>query len=304
MQTLKQQLPPLEPLIAFESAVRYMSFTAAAKELSLSQAAVSQQIRHLEKSLGFDLFTRSHRSIQLTAEGMVYRYTVSAVLNQLATATSELKQPTAKTRLTLAADQSIASMWLIPRLPSFQQLYPDITVRLIASDIEQDCLAKDIDIAIIHGSGDWSGFQSEVLFAEEVFPVCSPEYLKKHQKPESLAALTQETLLNLESNHWNWMDWRMWLSSNDVHLPIQQQGLQINNYPLLIEAAKNGQGYALGWRYLIDEHLKNKSLVKPFTETLATSLAYYLIWPNDEVLSPSIAVFRDWAREQINQMSE
>ena len=128
MQTLKQKLPPLEPIIAFESAARHMSFTLAAKELMLSQAAVSQQIRNLEQALGFDLFVRSHRSIQLTPEGMVYRYTVLAVLNQLATATSELRQPTLQPRLTLAVDQSIASLWLIPRLPSFQQLYPDINV--------------------------------------------------------------------------------------------------------------------------------------------------------------------------------
>ena len=302
MQTLKQQLPPLEPLVAFESAARHLSFTAAAKELNLSQAAVSQQIRNLEQALGVALFTRSHRAIQLTAEGLVYRYTVSAVLKQLATATTELKQPVLQTRLTLAVDQSIASMWLIPRLPAFQQQHPDITVRLVVSDIEQDCLAKDVDIAIIHGDGGWAGFQAQILFQEEIFPVCSPAYLRQHPKPASLAALTQETLLNLESSHWNWMDWRMWLSSNEVHLPIQHQGLQINNYPLLIEAAKNGQGYALGWRYLIDESLKNNTLLKPFDETVATAFSYYLVWPDAPGLPAGVAIFRDWARAQIIEM--
>lgn len=304
MQTLKKQLPPLEPLITFECAARHLSFTSAARELNLSQAAVSQQIRHLEQALGFELFTRSHRSIQLTSEGMIYRYTVTSVLKQLATATAELKLPALQTHLTLAVDQSIASMWLIPRLPSFLQLHSDITVRLIASDIEQDCLAEDIDIAIIHGEGSWSGFQSEVLFPEEIFPVCSPDYLEQHPAPLSLAALTQEVLISLESNHWNWMDWRMWLSSNEVHLPVQHQGLQINNYPLLIEAAKNGQGYALGWRYLIDEHLKNNTLVRPFAETVTTAFAYYIVWPDRVKLSPSVGVFRDWAKAEIIKMGE
>ncbi len=95
------------------------------------------------------------------------------------------------------------------------------------------------------------------------------------------------------------MDWRMWLSSNEVHLPIKYQGLQINNYPLLIEAAKNGQGYALGWRYLIDESLKDNTLVKPFSETVSTPYAYYLVWPDTSVVSASVAIFQDWAKSQV-----
>lgn len=299
MQSLKKQLPPLEPLIAFESSARHLSFTAAAKELNLSQAAVSQQIRNLERSLGVELFSRSHRSIQLSAHGLVYRNSISPALKQIALATTELKTPSVNSRLTIAADQSIASMWLIPRLPDFQQSYPDITVRLVASDIEQDCLSDDIDIAIIHGDGNWQGYQAEELFPEEIFAVCSPEYLKQNPDISSLSALTDEVLLSLENSHWNWMDWRTWLSNNDVHLPVQHQRLHINNYPLLIEAAKNGQGVALGWRYLIDANVQNNSLVKPLETSVKTSFGYHLVWPMNANESPNAAIFRDWSKTHV-----
>ncbi|MGI9316729.1 MAG: LysR substrate-binding domain-containing protein [bacterium] len=299
MQTLKKRLPPMEPLIAFECAARHLSFTTAAKELNLSQAAVSQQIRNLERSLGVELFTRSHRAIQLSAHGLVYRHSISAALKQVASATTELRVPSANSRLTVAADQSIASMWLIPRLPDFQQLHPEISVRLIASDIEQDCLAEDIDMAIIHGNGNWVNHHSETLFPEEVFAVCSPDYLNRNPKANSLEALTEETLLSLENSHWDWMDWRTWLSNNEVHLPVQHQGLQINSYPLLIEAAKNGQGIALGWRFLIDEYLRNNSLIKLCNTSVATTYGYYLVWPADAEQSPNTTKFRAWANERI-----
>jgi DNA-binding transcriptional LysR family regulator len=134
MQTLKQQLPPLAPLISFEAAARLRSFTAAARELNLSQAAVSQQIRNLEDSLGISLFIRAHKSVELSAKGRELQHTVSTVFQQLAGATAELKESSLQSRITVAADQSVASMWLMPRLPQFQKQFADIGVRLIASD--------------------------------------------------------------------------------------------------------------------------------------------------------------------------
>lgn len=295
MQILKKQLPPLEPLVAFESAARHLSFTTAARELNLSQAAVSQQIRNLERALGIDLFTRSHRAIQLTPQGAIYRNAISAALKQVASATIEMRSPPVDARLTVAVDQSIASMWLIPRLPDFQQSHPELSVRLIASDIEQDCLHEEVDIAIIHGNGSWANRESALLFPEEVFAVCSPAYLKDNPKASAVESLPEETLLSLENSHWDWMDWRSWLSSNGVHLPVQHRGLQINNYPLLIEAAKNGQGIALGWRFLIDEYIQNNSLIMLGDASVKTRYGYYLVWPADSEQLPHVALFREWA---------
>ncbi len=294
MQILKKQLPPLEPLVAFEAAARHLSFTRAAVELNLSQAAVSQQIRNLEQKLGLALFVRSHRAVQLSAKGREYQHTVSQVFQQLASATQDLKAPAVQSRISVAADQSVASMWLMPRLTGFQGMHPELSVRLLASDHEADCLADDIQLAMIHGRGNWAGFGCEKLFGEEIFPVCSPGYLDGRTGPSDCSTLGDETLLDLDDNHWDWMNWRTWLGRNNVHLPAHHRSLQINSYPLLIDAARNGQGVALGWRYLVDADLRNGSLVRLLGNSVSTNLGYYLVWPDSRPLSTGTAAFREW----------
>lgn len=308
MEKLNARLPPLEPLVAFESAARLHSFTRAANELNLSQAAVSQRIRNLETYLGIALFTRTHKAVQLSPAGIEFQHTVSATLRQLASATADLKAPTFRQRLTVAVDQSVASMWLMPRLPAFQQKHPEIAIRLIASDDEKDCLATDIQVAIIHGDGEWPGFDSQPLFEEEVFAVCAPAFLNDCNASgttllEDTSQLVDLVLLELEDNRWDWMNWRVWLSACGTDLPTRHNGYRINSYPLVVEAAKNGQGVALGWRYLVDDYLANGSLVKPLNNSVRTRFGYHLVWPSQQSLAPAGVIFREWAIEQLKQQS-
>jgi putative choline sulfate-utilization transcription factor len=299
MNELRRHLPPLDTLVAFEAAARLLSFTAAARELSVTQAAISQQIRNLESNLGIRLFARSHRAVQLTQAGRNYQHSVYMALTHLADATKEVRTQPRGARLAVAADQSFASMWLMPRLPRFQQAHPQISVRLVASDDVADCLAGGIQVAIVHGHGEWHGFHLERLFAEEVFPVCSPGFLAENAGIASPADLAETVLLDLEDDHWNWMTWRIWLTENGVSLPAGRRPLQINNYPLVIEAAKNGQGVALGWRYLVDHELSRGQLVRPIEASLETALGYYLVWPANEMLRPEAEAFCDWIRQEL-----
>ena len=177
---LKSRLPPLDNLIAFEAAARLLSFTRAAQELNVTQAAVSQQIRNLEQVLGLKLFERVHRAVRLTAAGREYQHTVSASLRHLASATGDIRLSQTQPRLTLGCDQSIAALCLVPRLAEFQALHREVAIRLVASDKTADCLGEDIQVSIIHGKGDWAGYDCQMLFEETVFPVCSPSYLQKH----------------------------------------------------------------------------------------------------------------------------
>jgi DNA-binding transcriptional LysR family regulator len=304
MQKLKKALPPLDPLVAFEAAARHLSFTRAAIELDLSQAAVSQQIRNLEQSLGTELFVRSHRAVRLSSAGRSYQHSVSSALRQLAAATTDLREPPRDMRLTVAADQSISSMWLLPRLPGFQQRYASVRLRLIASDDERDCLADDVQIAIIHGDGRWPGYNARQLFAEEVFPVCSPGYLESIPPVNSASDLLSGQLLELEDEHWDWTNWQTWLGRNDSHLPAGHAALQINNYPLLIEAARNGQGIALGWRYLVDADLQSGRLVKALDASVATRFGYYLLWQDAAEQSSAARQFTQWAMSQYPQRAD
>lgn len=305
MHKLSSSLPPLEPLVAFEAAARLLSFTLAANELNLTQAAVSQRIRNLEAWLGIALFVRSHRAVQLSPAGREFQHTVSATLRQLASATADVRASQVRERLTVSADQSVASMWLMPRLPSFQQSNPDISLRLVASDVEQDCLASDIQIAIIHGEGKWTGFESEQLFEEEVFAVCSPAFVQQVKSTggaelRHTRQLVDTVLLELEDNRWDWINWRAWLSASGADLPTNHTGYRINSYPLVVEAAKNGQGVALGWRYLVDDHLASGHLIKPLDFSLRTQFGYHLVWPADKTMTRATDKFRRWALEQLS----
>jgi len=304
MPNLKKRLPPLDPLIAFEAAARQLSFTRAAEELNLSQAAVSQQIRNLEDNLGVELFIRAHRSISLSARGRELQHTVSAVLHQLSNAADEMRVSGNQLRLNVAADQSIASMWLMPRLSQFQRQHPEVSIRLIASDRENDWFADEIHLSIIHGNGIWPGMRCENLFDEEIFPVCSETYLKGQTTPLKGKELVNEVLLDLDDGHWHWMNWRTWLSQSGINLPAHHRRFQVNSYPLLIDAVKNGQGIALGWKHLVDDDIVKGNLVKVTEESVATSLGYYLVWNENHPLDSTAQAFREWCKNEISNRLE
>ena len=298
MKRLRQQLPSLDYLIAFEAAARLLSFTAAARELNLTQAAISQQIRALERGLGVPLFLRSHRAVQLTSAGRQYQHTVAMALVHLADATTEARNIGAASSLTIAVDESLAAFWLMPRLAAFRQLAPELALRLVVSYDEAVCLAEDVDVALMFGGGHWPGFTVQPLFPEEVFPVCSPAYAASNPGLSSLDRLARAVLIDLEDEHWNWLTWRIWLTELGVTVPASHRPLRINSYPLVIEAARRGHGLALGWRYLVDDDLASGALVRPLSESVSTALGYHALRKERGKPSRHAADFCDWLMEQ------
>ena len=291
---LKQRLPPLEPLIAFEAAARLLSFTRAGEELHLSQAAISQQIRHLEGSLQVKLFSRSHRAVQLTNEGREYQHTVAAILKQLAGATMDIQNVEFNQQLVLGCDQSFATQWLSPRIAQLRGLLPAVSLRIIASDDYGESLGPEVQVAILHGDGQWPGFYSERLFAEEVFPVCSPDYPHLEAQEDWAGWLLQAQLIDLADSHWNWMNWRLWLGGNNIDEPLGNRNLQINSYPLVIDAACAGQGVALGWHCLVDDLIATGRLVRPLNQSLQTEFGYYFICRENLREDPLILQLQKW----------
>jgi DNA-binding transcriptional LysR family regulator len=295
---LKNRLPPLDPLIAFEAAARLLSFTRAGEELHLSQAAISQQIRSLEESLQVKLFTRSHRAVQLTNEGREYQHTVAAILKQLAGATMDIQNVEFAQQLVIGCDQSFASQWLSPRLSQLRQLMPAVTLRIIASDDYNESLGSEVQVAVLHGDGLWPGFQTLQLCDEEVFPVCSPEFDHELAQQDWVAWLLQAPLIDLADSHWNWMNWRLWLGGNNIDQPLGNRNLQLNSYPLVIDAACAGHGVALGWRYLVDDLIANNQLVRPIEQSLKTDLGYYCICRDNLENDANVLRFRNWLKQQ------
>lgn len=297
---MKKDLPPLSTLTAFEAAGRLQSFTKAAAELNVTQAAISRQIRLLEEHLGRSLFVRAHRAVELTGEGREYLHTIVNALTHVGAATRELKASQHTPRLTIGVDQSMAALWLMPRLKAIQDKLPTAGFRLIVSDDDQKCLADDVDVSLMHGDGNWITHEAALLFAEEIMPVCSPSYLTLGEVPRSPADLAHETLIDLEDEHWNWLNWRQWLTSHGVSMATGPRSLTIGSYPLVIDAAKRGLGFALGWRGLVDDEISNGQLLKVLEETVKTRFGYYIVWSRNRPLSPETRSFIDWAMQESN----
>ncbi len=281
-------------MIAFEAAAALGGFTAAANSLNVSQAAVSRKIRLLEQNLGQDLFVRTHRAVHLTPEGEAYRRIVARALDQLADASRDIRKAQTSARVTIAATNSIATLWLMPRIQSFREAYPDIEIKLISSDDDADCLAADVDLAILRGEGIWEGFMAERLLDEEVYPVggTSPaSRVPQGTRPEDLASCT---LIDVASHHEEWLDWRGWFAAVGVPFPDSVQYLTVNTYPLAVQAASDGLGIALGWRHLVDDHLKEGKLVRLLEESVRTESGYYLLTPRIKASNPDREAFAGW----------
>ncbi|MCP5083788.1 MAG: LysR family transcriptional regulator [Alphaproteobacteria bacterium] len=296
MQNFRQSLPPLDHLIAFEAAARHGSFTKAAHELNITQSAVSQQIRTLEDRMGVSLFERSHKVVRLTAEGRTFQNSVSVALGHLLSAANTVRGTTSAggKRLHVATDDSIAALWLTPRLHKFQALFPEITLRLTSSDRIEECFADPVELAIVHGDGGWPGYECELFIEEEIFPVCAPTYLEKSGPIHTATDLAGADLVDLDYERWNWMNWAIWLTENGVALASERRKFQCNSYPLVMEAARNGQGVALGWRQFVDDDLLAGRLTRPINTSLKTHFAYYLVRRYNRPESPQARAFRSW----------
>ena len=295
MRFLGKRLPPLGTMVAFEAAARHQSFTLAAAELNLTQAAISRQIRLLEEDLGINLFVRANRAVSLTSEGRDLQHTVSFSLAHIANAAEQVRATRGRQRLNIATDKSINALWLMPRLHELRQANPELIIRIISSDVEAECLVDNIDIAILHGEGHWPGYDARLLLDETVFPVCSPGYLACFGPIEKASDLPAHSLVALEDDHWHWMSWRVWLTEKDVDLPMEHQDMIMNDYYSVLQAARAGQDVALGWRHLVDGYLDDGSLVCPLgSENVGTDFGYYLLTPNDRQLSAETRLCVDW----------
>ncbi|MGY5955630.1 glycine cleavage system transcriptional regulator GcvA [Kosakonia sp. BK9b] len=286
---MSKRLPPLNALRVFDAAARHLSFTRAADELFVTQAAVSHQIKSLEDFLGLKLFRRRNRSLLLTEEGQSYFQDIKEIFSQLNEATRKLQARSAKGALTVSLLPSFAIQWLVPRLSSFNSAYPGIDVRIQAVDREEDKLADDVDVAIFYGRGNWPGLRVEKLYAEYLLPVCSPLLLtgdKPLKKPEDLA---QHTLLHDASRR----DWQTYTRQLGLNLNVQQ-GPIFSHSSMVLQAAIHGQGIALANNVMAQSEIEAGRLVCPFNDVLVSKNAFYLVCHDSQAELGKIAAFRQW----------
>jgi LysR family glycine cleavage system transcriptional activator len=297
---MSRSLPPLNALRAFEAAARHLSFTKAAEELNVTQAAISHQVKALEETLAVQLFRRLNRRLILTDAGQGYLPPLREALDSIAAATRRLRAHDQAGPLRVSVLNSFAAKWLLPRLSRFRDRHPEIDVVVAASGTLTDFGQEDVDMGIRYGLGRYpDNLRIDLLMRDSVYPVCSPNLLEGPHPllvPEDLRhhTLLHDTVSGSDDSP----DWRFWLKRAGVDGVNPDRGPGYSDSGMVLAAAIAGQGVALGRSSLSDDDVAAGLLVKPFGPTLATRHAYYLASPEVIADRPKIRLFRDWLLEE------
>ncbi len=295
---MSARLPPLNPLRVFDAVARTENLTAAARELHVTQSAVSRQISVLESYLGQALFRRERHGVMLTEAGRQYAQQVLPAFAAIAKATDALVRQASHGALRVRTYTTFAAKWLIPRLPDFQRQHPGMEVRISTAVPDVDFDRDAVDIAIQFGEGDYPQAVAELMFHDEIEPVCSPQFLARHASPGRqlpVALLGQRLLVS----HYRRTDWDDWLAATGhVDDASGAERMSFSSSVLTWQAAVDGLGLAIGQNALLQSEYDSGQLVRPFQQPCQRPRAYYLVRPKHQRESRKVMAFRDWIMAQ------
>lgn len=293
-----KRLPPLNALKAFECSARHLSFTKAASELCVTQAAVSHQIKLLEDYLGLQLFHRHNRKLALTEMGQAYFVDITKIFSHLTDATKKILQQKNEQHLTLEVPQTFAMQWLVPNLSSFRRAFPEIEVRLNGVDHDEGFFkSNQTDVAIYYGNGDWENYDVEKLLRGELIILGSPEILATNpvRCPEDLK---NHSLIHIH-DHKNWQSMANALQLDGLDI---QHGALFSHTVMALQAAAHGQGLVLANEILAQRELKAGRLQRVLPEqNLRDPKSFYFISQMNKSNYAPIAAFKQWILDTIKQ---
>ncbi len=296
---MRQSLPPLNWIRAFEASARHLSFTEAAREMNVTQAAVSQKVKALETHLGRPLFHRLTRSLKLTNTGEAYLPSIREGFLKLAEGTREVFGGTPAEALTIRVGATLATTWLGENLPHFQAAHPDIPVRLVTALWPADRDWEGIDVDIRFGVGPWPGTHSEKLTSERFFPICARTLLDGRDPPASMTDLKDHTVYQVAGNT---TVWTQWLGGGDNAPKLSDlSNLQVDTWVLAANLVACGGGIAMCYTTLWSWLSERFDVVKPFNHSIDTDYGNYLVTPGNLNPRPEAEVFTDWMRERTRE---
>ncbi len=300
MKNLRMTLPPLSSILPFEAAARLGSITMAGKELGLTQAAISRQIKALEDHLGMKMFERRNRAIFLTEEGHAFSQTLTNALQDIGNHCHELRHSRDGGEILLHSQLCEGLYWLMPRLSEFYQKHPEMGVRVITSTRPLTEALEHFDLALQTVGRDSKN--AELVFAvpDEIFPICSPAYLSELEMPLSLDKLPDYRLLHHSVSPPDWLDWNTWLKRVGAGFLVGNEGEVYDSYPLMVQAAVEGHGIALGWRRASEHLLGTGKLVKPFQEQFSVPDSFGVYTPANWKSKPGTMKVLEWIKEELN----
>ena len=295
---MTRRLPSLNALRAFEAAARHLSFTKAAEELHVTQAAISHQVKTLEEQLGLPLFRRLNRRLLLTDAGQTYVTSLTQAFDGIAEATERATAGWGSGSLRISTLPSMAAKWLLPRLARFRARHPEIDVFVSASHGLADFRRDDLHLAIRYGQGTYLGLESVLLMDDEIFVVCSPQLLAEGPPLRTPADLKHHTLLHDTSVEAGRRDGRGWLTQVGETGVDPDRGPGFSDANLILEAVMAGEGVSLTRRSLAAADLAAGRLVIPFGPIRQAPNRYYIVYPKGTGETPKVRKFADWLHEE------
>ncbi|WP_152339304.1 LysR substrate-binding domain-containing protein [Pseudorhizobium flavum] len=284
------RLPPLNPLRAFEATARLGSVSAAARELRVTHGAVSHQLKALEEALDTALFERGGKRMKLTAAGALLLPAVTQAFSGIAAATAQMQRPATRGSLSITCVPALLSFWIVPRLSSFTDQYPDLTLKLAASNDPRHLHSSDVDVCVLYGDGNWPDAWTRLWSNLQLFPVASPTLLNSRPL-RSMRDLEDHVLLHGDTDG---REWNTWLAAADgADIPRRRQHF-MGDARFSTEAALQGQGVALGDTITAAKLIAEGELLVPFDLSVPANDAFYVACRHEMRAAPIVRVFIDW----------
>jgi len=290
--------PSLNFLHTFESVARHLSFTNAAKELCLTQAAVSHQIRALEEHLDIKLFHREKRKVFLSDEGQKLLPSVVSGLQGIADSLENIRNYDAEDTIVVGVGSSFSANWLVHRLGAFYQKYPEVNLHMKISNNDLDFVADGTDLAVVWGKGDWQGLMCEQLMVVEFTPVCSPELLNKTHSLKTPDDLIHYPLLDDP----DYNIWQEWFEKAGIQERKYKRRTVIRDSNVLINSTLDGHGIALCAVGIVQEYLDSGRLIRPFDLSITGGGFYYLVYPEKALRKPLVRLFKTWLISEVTKI--
>ncbi len=283
--------PRINILRTFEAAGRRLSFSQAAEDLNISQAAVSQQIRQLEAYLNSALFVRHHRRLSLTGTGQAYLDAVHEALDRLDSVTDRLFPEQHGRMVTLRCTSAVATLWIAPRLKQLRKSHAEIELRI---ETPENNRISESNLEIFIAGDDFIAVQAEKLLTATITPVCSPKLFTRSGRPENPRDLLEFDLIHVLGYD---DDWHRWFRKHDKQKINIPGGLSVDGSLIAIEAAQRGDGIMLGRRPFIDRHLETGDLVEVFSKPYHLHADYYLRQPPKTMLRRENRIVANWLNQ-------
>jgi DNA-binding transcriptional LysR family regulator len=291
---IRKNFPSLNALLVLEAAVRHRSFTAAAAELGVTQAAVSRQVALLEEELDTPLFVRRHRAIEPTPPCQLLASSLAMSFANIAQSVEMVRSTKRQESVTIGATLAFSTLWLLPRMGEFRKRYPSAQIRLMSQDSRINLNSGEVDVIVRFGVPPFDDGVVLASRADEVFPVCSPDYARRVGAAEAMFQSNELDLIEQDVADPSWYLWQDWFSRAGIAAASSQPRLRFNQYSDVLQAARAGHGIALGWGLFVQSYLEDGSLVRLGDAVITAEGRYNVVVPLRRKPHPLRDIFVEW----------